>query len=167
VNTLKELTEEFKEELGNSLTPSEEPLDTEGEDEEALPGRGKPSAKFTQGRVAFDRKGFSEYRAQPIDNKREYLKTQWLDLTYLLLLKASTMAQTVQKKDFGRLVQILTSAGIAHDKVFPKVNDPSVSNLVVNMFKGLPSDRVLKVIGGIPSPQIPLEGNALEGKPLE
>ena len=154
---------EMAESLGINLTPSDEPLDSVDDDEEALPGRGKPSAKFTQGRVAFDRKGFTQYRAQSIDSKREYLKEQWLDLTYLLLLKASSMAQTVQKKDFGRLVQILTSAGIAHDKVFPKVNDPSVSNLVVNMFKGLPNDKVLRVIGGAPVPT----GDYLGGKPLE
>ncbi len=119
------------------------------------------------------RKGFLAYRAKPLQEKREYLKDQWLDVTYLLLQKASSLACTVQKKDFGRLVQILTSAGIAHDKVFPKVNDPSVSNLVVNMFKGLPTEKVLRVIGGAPTPSgetlegKPLEGDSLEGKPLE
>ena len=153
---------DLAESLGINLTPSEEPLGDEGSEEEGLSGRGKPSSKFTLGRVAFDRKGFSQYQAETIDNKREYLKNQWLDLTYILLGKATTMAQSVQKKDFGRLVQILTSAGIAHDKVFPKVNDPSVSNLVVNMFKGLPNDKVLRVIGGIPSPQLPLEGKPLK-----
>ncbi len=158
--------------LGVNLSPSEEPLDSEESDEVGLAGRGKPSAKFTLGRVAFDRKGFTQYRAESIDNKREYLKNQWLDLTYLLLGKATTLAQTVQKKDFGRLVQILTSAGIAHDKVFPKVNDPSVSNLVVNMFKGLPNDRVLRVIGGVPTPSTdylqekPLVSNLAGEKPL-
>lgn len=159
-------TRKTLEHLGKNLLPSEKPLGVENE-EEPLAGRGIPSEKFPQGRVAFDRKGFTLYQGQPIDSKREYLKNQWLDLTYLLLGKATTLAQTVTKKDFGRLVQILTSAGIAHDKVFPKVIDPSVNHLVVNMFKGLPSEKVLRVIGEIPSPQIPLEGNSLEGKPLE
>ena len=166
MNTLKELQAEFSEELGNSLTSSEEPLDSdEGEtpDEIGIPGRGKITKAQPLGRQVFDRAGFARYRAEPIDNKREYLKTQWLDLTYLLLGKATSMALTVQKKDFGRLVQILTSAGIAHDKVFPKVNDPSVSNLVVNMFKGLPSDKILKVIGGVPVPS----GEPPSGQPLE
>ncbi len=166
MNTLKELTEEFKDELGNNLPTSEQPLDSE-EDETpdaiGIPGRGKPTKAQPLGRQVFDRVGFAKYRAESIDSKREYLKTQWLDLTYLLLGKATSMALTVQKKDFGRLVQILTSAGIAHDKVFPKVNDPSVNNLVVNMFKGLPNDKVLRVIGGAPIPS----SDSLEGKPLE
>ena len=162
MTTLSKMQAEFKEELGESLLPSEEPLDGDDDDETPLEGRGKPSRNFPQGRAGFDRKGFSVYRAQPLDNKREYLKNQWLDLSYLLLLKATTMAQTVQKKDFGRLVQILTSAGIAHDKVFPKVNDPSVNNLVVNMFKGLPNDKVLRVIGSVPVPsELPVEGKPL------
>lgn len=155
MNTLKELQAEFSEELSNNLPLSEQPLDSDDDETPkaiGIPGRGKPTKDQPLGRQVFDREGFAKYRAQPIDNKREYLKTQWLDLTYLLLGKATSMALTVQKKDFGRLVQILTSAGIAHDKVFPKVNDPSVSNLVVNMFKGLPNDKVLRVIGGAPVP---------------
>ena len=158
---------DFKDELGESLTPSEQPLEREEDetpDEIGIPGRGKITKAQPLGRQVFDRVGFKAYRAQPIDSKREYLKTQWLDLTYLLLGKATSMALTVQKKDFGRLVQILTSAGIAHDKVFPKVNDPSVSNLVVNMFKGLPTDKVLRVIGDIPTPRG--HENALSGEPL-
>ena len=168
MNTLKELTEEFKDELGSNLPPSEEPLDSEDDetpDAIGIPGRGKPTKAQPLGRQVFDRGEFAKYRADPIDNKREYLKSQWLDLTYLLLGKATSMALTVQKKDFGRLVQILTSAGIAHDKVFPKVNDPSVSNLVVNMFKGLPNDKVLRVIGGAPVPSSNyVIGETLSGK---
>lgn len=154
---------DFAESLGINLTPNEEPLDSEAVEEAGGIPRGKPSKKQPLGRVVFDAKGLSLYNAKPLEDKREYLKNQWLTLTYLLLGKANAMAQSVQKKDFGRLVQILTSAGIAHDKVFPKVNDPSVSHLVVNMFKGLPTDKVLRVIGGIPSPQLPLEGKPLGG----
>ena len=153
---------DVEESLGISLPPSEEPLGCEGVEEIGQIPRGKPSKKQPLGRVVFDAKGLTLYNAKGLEDKREYLKNQWLTLTYLLLGKANAMAQTVQKKDFGRLVQILTSAGIAHDKVFPKVNDPSVSNLVVNMFKGLPSDKVLRVIGGVPQPS----ERPLEGKPL-
>lgn len=165
MNTLSEMVIVHEGELGISLLPKDEPLETKtSESLVEIPhlGRGKPTKAQPLGREVFDRQGFLAYRAKPLNDKREYLKDQWLDLTYLLLLKASSMACTVQKKDFGRLVQILTSAGIAHDKVFPKVNDPSVSNLVVNMFKGLPNDKVLRVIGGAPCPS----GEPLEGEPL-
>lgn len=166
MKTLKELAEDLQPGLGENLFPTGEPL--EGEQAEGVPEefqgipRGKPTKGQPLGRVVFDKKGFAQYRANPLESKREHLKNQWLDLTYLLLGKATAMAMTVQKKDFGRLVQILTSAGIAHDKVFPKVNDPSVSNLVVNMFKGLPNDKVLRVIGGAPVPsELPLGGKPL------
>ena len=167
MKTLSELAESLQVGLSDQLLfPTEEPLEihpeAEGLDElEGIP-RGKPSKGQPLGRIVFDKVGFAKYRANPLETKREYLKNQWLDLTYLLLGKATALAMTVQKKDFGRLVQILTSAGIAHDKVFPKVHDASVGNLVVNMFKGLPTDKVLRVIGGAPVPS----GEPLEGKPL-
>lgn len=142
--------------------PSEKPLEILA-DGLPLTGRIKPSVSNPLGKIGFDRQALLAYMDKSLESKRNHLREEWLTLSYLLLGKANAMALTVTKKDFGRLVQILTSAGIAHDKVFPKVNDVGVSNLVVNMFKGLPNDKVLRVIGGAPVPK----GEPLEGKPLD
>jgi hypothetical protein len=139
---------------------NESPLSQVEREGSGLPSRGKPSPKYPLGREVFDRKGFAQYQAQPLESKREILRKQWADLAYLLLSKATSFAATVTKKDYGRLVQILTSAGISMDKVFPKDLPSSVNNLVVNMFKGLPNERVLRVIGSAPLPsQEPLRDN--------
>jgi len=149
-------------ELGKSLLPTEQPLDSgelvDAPEAIALPSRGKPSQKQPLGRQVFDRKAFAQYQAQPLESKREYLKQQWLDVAYLCLGKGASLALTLGKKDYGRLVQILTSAGIAYDKVFPKGDTLSV-NLAVNMFKGLPQEKVLRVLGPTAIP--------CGGKPLE
>jgi hypothetical protein len=145
--------------LGNNSFLTVLPLDSVEagvrEDTEVHNSKGKrvpPSA------VPFDSKGYTQYQRKSLESKREYLKNEWLDVTYLSLAKAKLLARSVTKKDFGRLVQILTSAGIAYDKVFPK-DSPLVGNMVVNLFKGLPQEKVLRVLG--PSVQ------PCEGKPLE
>jgi len=65
----------------------------------------------------------------------------------MVLSQANSLCMSLSKKDYGKLVQLLTSAGIAHDKVFPKVETPSNASLVLNLFNGLPTDKVLRVIG--------------------
>ncbi len=142
------------------IPPDETPMgDTVGALEIA---RGKPSVKHPQGRQVFDRKGLSVYNAKPLESKRETLKTYWAELAYILVSKAASMSVGITKKDYGRLMQLVTTAGIAHDKVFPKDLPSPVSNLVVNMFKGLPSDKVLRVIGQAPIPtEKPLDDTPL------
>lgn len=140
----------------------EDPLDEhDGGTPGGLPlvARGKPSVKNPLGKVAFDTKGLRLFQAKPLETKREILRAQWSGLAYILLSKATAIAQGVSKKDFGRLMQLVTTAGISYDKVFPKVENPSVGNLVVNLFKGLPSEKVLGVLGGSPTPR----GEHVEG----
>lgn len=149
--------------VGNNLTLTDLPLGEEILARSGIPHRGKPSKKHPLGREVFDTKGLVEYKAKSLELKRDILKNQWLDLSYVLLGKANSIAPTLLKKDYGRLVQLLTSAGIAYDKVFPKAEVSSVSNLVVNMFKSLPNDKVLRVIGSSPTPI----GLPVEEKPLE
>ena len=153
-------TIEFEDELGEC--PKEEPLDrTERGTADRLPliARGKPSVKNPLGKVAFDTRGFQLFQAKPLETKRDILRSQWSGLAYILLSKATAIAQGVSKRDYGKLLQLVTTAGISYDKVFPKVDNPSVGNLVVNLFKGLPNDKVLGVIGSSPTPK----GEHVEG----
>lgn len=163
MDTPKQEQHSVRQAVGNSLLLTDLPLGEEILRGQGIPNRGKPSKKHPLGREVFDTKGLIEYKAKPLESKRDILKNQWLDLSYVLLGKANSIAPTLLKKDYGRLVQLLTSAGIAYDKVFPKAEQSSVSNLVVNMFKSLPNDKVLRVIGSSPTPS----ERSVEGKPLE
>lgn len=107
-------------------------------------------------KVKFDHLGYATYQAQPLDSKREYLRQQWLDVSYLALGKAKQLAMSLAKKDYGRLVQLLTSAGIAYDKVFPKVDTAQGNTLVFNLFKGLSTEKLLKVVGQVELPRVEL-----------
>jgi len=71
----------------------------------------------------------------------------------LVLGKAKLLSMSLAKKDYGRLVQLLTASGIAWDKVFPKVDSVQGNNLVLNLFNGLPKDKVVRVIGEVPIPK--------------
>lgn len=140
------------------------------------PPRGKLPLRNASGRPSFDTKGFAQYLDKPLSDKKKLLTEQWAQLAYILLGKATSVAMGVTKKDFGRLMQIVTTAGIAHDKLFPKGLDVS-GNLVFNLFQGLPNDKVLRVLGDVPVPSerpldsIPLDVTAEvsipSDKPLE
>ena len=140
-----------------------EPLEVEslGETPGGLPliARGTPSRKHPLGKVIFDKKGLLQFQSKPLESKREILRQQWAGLAYILLSKAIAFSQSAAKKDYGRLVQLATSAGISYDKVFPKLENPGMGSLVVNLFKGLPSEKVLAVLGDAPSPK----GEYLDG----
>lgn len=127
-----------------TLSEITEVLDTV---QEAIPGRGKPSVSNPLGRPSVDLKEYTAFQAKPLEDKRKYLTDQWTQLAYLTLSKANSFALTVTKKDFGRLMQLATVAGIGWDKVFPKGVPDSHHNLVLNIFNGLPREKVLKVIG--------------------
>ena len=147
-------TIELEDELGECT--KEESLDVDPIEEskgKVLVSRGKPSSKHPLGRVAFNTRGLTVFQSKPLESKRDILRDQWASLAYVLLGKANAISQSVTKKDFGRLMQLVTTAGISYDKVFPKVENPSVGNLVVNLFKGLPSEKVLGVLGAAPTPK--------------
>ncbi len=114
--------------------------------------RGKPDLKNPLGKVAFDRAELAAFQAKPLETKRDILRAQWVSLAHMLLAQAGSLAMCLPKKDFGRMVQLLTSSGIAYDKVFPKVETLSTGNLVLNLFNGLPKDNVVRVIGAVDPP---------------
>ncbi len=116
--------------------------------------RAKPDLRNPLGRTAFDHKGFEAYQLKPLESKREYLKQQWANVSYMVLTHATALCMSLSKKDYGKLVQLMTSAGIAYDKVFPKDIASVQLNLVQNLFNGLPQGKVVEVIGGTPQASI-------------
>ncbi len=104
--------------------------------------------------VPFDKVAYGEFQRKPLDRKRDYLRDQWLDVAYITLGKAKLFAQSVTKKDYGKLVQLLMASGISWDKVFPKDVASVQLNLVQNLFNGLPQGKVIEVIGGTPQASI-------------
>jgi hypothetical protein len=106
----------------------------------------KPSDKRTLGgRPAFNTKQHEAFTAQPLERKAEILKRQWANIGYILLCQGERFAQSVTKKDYGRLMQLLSSAGIAYDKVVPK--GEIQGNLVFNLFNGLDRNKLQGVLG--------------------
>lgn len=103
------------------------------------------SKKTLGGRPAFNTKQHALFTAQPIEKKAEILKRQWANIGYILLCQGERFAQSVTKKDYGRLMQLLSSAGIAYDKVVPK--GEMLGSLTFNLFKGLDNHKVAAVLG--------------------
>lgn len=107
------------------------------------------SKKTLGGRPAFNDKAHAVFTAQPIEKKAEILRRQWANIGYILLCQGERFAQSVTKKDYGRLMQLLSSAGIAYDKVVPK--GEVLGSLTFNLFKGLDNHKVSAVLGGTQS----------------
>jgi hypothetical protein len=97
------------------------------------------------GRPAFDHKVQAAFAAQPLEKKAEVLKRQWANIAYILLCQGERFAQSVTKKDYGRLMQLLSSAGIAYDKVVPK--GEIAGSLTFNLFNGLDKQALANVLG--------------------
>lgn len=113
------------------------------------------SKKSLGGRPAFNDKAHALFTAQPIEKKAEILKRQWANIGYILLCQGERFAQSVTKKDYGRLMQLLSSAGIAYDKVVPK--GEMLGSLTFNLFKGLDHSAVSTVLGqtqSLPAPTV-------------
>jgi hypothetical protein len=87
------------------------------------------------------------FQAQPIETQQQTLKREWSNLAYVLVERANIYARTITKKDFGRLMQLVTTAGIAVDKVLPKHSATAQGNLIVNMFGSLDTKRLAGVLG--------------------
>ncbi len=139
-------------------TPSEIPLD-EGlplgvDNSHAVPSKpkGKTPKYIPPSKQPLDRQALAAFQAQPLDKKKEYLRNEFLTIAYLVSGKAKLLSMSLAKKDYGRLVQLLTAVGISWDKVFPKDIPPSGNNLVLNLFNGLPRDKIVRVIGEVPTP---------------
>ena len=103
------------------------------------------SRKTLGGRPAFNTKQHAAFTAQPLEKKAEILKKQWANIGYILLCQGERFAQSVTKKDYGRLMQLLSSAGIAYDKVVPK--GELAGSLTFNLFNGLDKGKLQAVLG--------------------
>ena len=116
----------------------------------------KASKKTLGGRPAFDSKRHAQFASQPLEKKAEVLRKQWANIGYILLSQAERFSQSVTKKDYGRLMQLLSSAGIAYDKVVPK--GESMGNIQFNLFNGLDKSKLAGVLGiAQGSPQVEVE----------
>ena len=105
----------------------------------------KAHNKTLGGRPAFNTKQHAAFTAQPLEKKAEILKRQWANIGYILLCQGERFAQSVTKKDYGRLMQLLSSAGIAYDKVVPK--GELAGSLTFNLFNGLDKSKLQSVLG--------------------
>lgn len=106
--------------------------------------RGKLNLPSNAARIRIDD---VSYMAQPAEKRKEIAKREWERLAYVLLGRANAYAQHITKKDFGRLMQLATTAGIAFDKYMPKEDRAMQGNLIVNMFGSLDSGRLGGVVG--------------------
>ena len=105
----------------------------------------KSHNKTLGGRPAFDTAKHNKFVTQPLEKKAEVLKQQWSNIAYILLCQGERFAQSVTKKDYGRLMQLLSSAGIAYDKVVPK--GELQGSLTFNLFNGLDRGKLQAVLG--------------------
>lgn len=88
-----------------------------------------------------------QYALQPVEKQRKMLRSEWSNLAYVLVERANTYAKAITKKDFGRLMQLVTTAGIAFDKTMPKVDQGMQGNLIVNLFGSLDQSKLAGVLG--------------------
>ncbi len=115
----------------------------------------RPAPPRSLGRPEFDKEGLEEFQVKPLDKQKETLKASWADAAYILAERLKRFSMTVSRKDFGRLQQLATSAGVAFDKVFPKGEQQSLAvhgNVMFNLFGSLGGDKIMKIL----SPQIPV-----------
>ena len=123
--------------------------ENDADDDESIPSltgrqRGKLNLPSNAARIRIDD---VSYMAQPAEKRKEIAKREWERLAYVLLGRANAYAQHITKKDFGRLMQLATTAGIAFDKYMPKEDRAMQGNLIVNMFGSLDSNRLGGVVG--------------------
>ena len=100
--------------------------------------------KHPGGRPAWDSVSSEAFSLKPLESKREILNTKWAQIAYEALSVAERSSRSIAKKDWGKLVQLLTAAGISYDKVWPKAVGPV---LQFNLFKGLDQGRLQRVVG--------------------
>ena len=120
--------------------------------EDAFPGANiTPQMPVSPGRPAFDKTSLSEFAMLPLEKQKGRLRESWAEAAFVMVERAKRFAMTATKGDFGRLQQMVTSAGIATDKVIPKGEQPMATNMVINLFGGIGAEKMLKVV----QPHIP------------
>src|SRR5688572_25189279 len=110
------------------------------------------------GRPEFDRSALEGFQAKPPSEQKEVLKTEWADLAFILAERAKRFSMTVSRKDFGRLQQLTTTAGIAYDKIFPK-GDPASGvaihgNVMFNLFGNLGQEKINRILTPMAIPTV-------------
>jgi len=107
--------------------------------------------------VEVDKEAVSAFVAQPLKQKQVALKEDWAELAYILVNRAKRIGATISRQDFGRLQQLVTSAGIAIDKVVPKGDPPPpppppvegvnvYGNVMFNLFGSLGQAKVMDML---------------------
>jgi len=116
------------------------------------------------GRPEFDRSALDEFKGLPHEAKRAALKQTWAEVAFVLASRAKRFGMTVSTKDFGRLQQLVTSAGIAVDKVIPKTETAHAGNIVLNLFGSVGADKMLAMVAP-PTPAIDVECTEVKEAP--
>jgi hypothetical protein len=96
--------------------------------------------------IVIDPVEFRRYQEMNLQRKGAYLREEFADVAYIVLKRAKMFAPSVSKRDFGKLTMLMSSAGIAYDKVIPK-GEPLGVAIQVNLFKGLSQERIGPVLG--------------------
>jgi len=125
-------------------------MEREKAEETSLPGlpdrpKGRPPA-FPLGRPEFNKQLLEEFKSLPHEGRRAKLKQSWAEIAFILAERAKRFGMTVSTKDFGRLQQLVISAGIAVDKVIPKTETTPVGNIVLNLFGSIGADKMLSMV---------------------
>lgn len=104
------------------------------------------------GRPKWSEEQYKAWQSKPLVTKGEFLRNQWADVAYMTLAHAERLGKSLTKKDYNAFLRLLTSAGIAYDKVAPK-QQPL---LQFNLFNGLDQARLRQVVGldGAEMPQV-------------
>lgn len=134
--------------MGHSKTDTiEDEIETSDGTVTALASKSK-KARAPFGLPKNDKQALIAYTKQSKQKQREILGEQWAALAYSLVERANLYAPFITKKDFGRLQQLITTAGIAYDKVCPKdIVHSNTANLMVNLFHGLDTKQLAQVVG--------------------
>ena len=114
----------------------------------------RPAPPRSLGRPEFDTKALTEFQAKPPSLQKEELKASWADAAYILAERLKRFSMSVSRKDFGRLQQLATSAGVAYDKVIPKGEGSNIAiqgNVMFNLFGNLGGDKVMRIL----APSVP------------
>jgi len=111
------------------------------------------------GRTSYDLQAHHDFMKLPYEKRVEAIKEQWGEVAYVLVTRVKRLAMAGKvDENTGKLAQIATSAGIAHDKFMPKTQTLTPKNLIVQLFGTLPKESLMKVISpDTPSLEIEVE----------
>lgn len=125
------------------------------------PAKTRPKPPRSLGRPEFDTDGLIAFNAKPPSSQKEEIKASWASAAYILAERLKRFSMTVSRKDFGRLQQLATSAGVAYDKVFPKGEHPVLeasNNVIFNLFGNLGGEQVMRILQpAIPTLPVPVK----------